>query len=62
MSPELGVNTVTKDIPKHEPAGWFMNAENREAPADAAAPDMLSRQWEGDTRMSVCESNLECDK
>ena len=23
------------------PAGWFMNAEKRDAPADAAAPDIV---------------------
>lgn len=45
MSPEPDVNTVTKqEIAKYEPAGWFMNPENREAPAEAAAPDMLSTQ------------------
>ena len=36
-----------------------MNAENREAPADVAAPDMLSRQWKsGSTGTIVCESNF----
>ena len=33
-----------------------MNAENREAPADAAAPDMLCRQGKDDAETIVCGS------
>ena len=46
---------MKQDILEHKPAGWFMNVENREAPADAAAPDMLFRQ-EKMTRKRLCAS------
>ena len=60
--------SMKQEILGHEPAGWFINAENREAPADAAAPDMLFGQEKiirkrscGRATVLVFTWNVTCD-